>query len=88
MELGSAEHKQLLIKGIMKVSLKIVSMGLFIGVLFMIPNLVRENSFSNGLFYFGIAIVILSTFYSLILGYRKYQKIIKPFADQYPNSES
>ena len=83
MEVGSAEHKQLLIKGIIKVSLKIITLGLFLGVLLMIPMLIRENTFSSGLFYAGAAIVIGSALYSLILGFGKYKRIIKPFDAQY-----
>lgn len=87
MDVGSAEHKQLLMKGILKVSMKIASLGLFIGVLFMIPMLIRENTFSSGLFYAGIAIVISSTLYSFILGYGKYKRIIKPFDAQYASKQ-
>lgn len=79
MELGSPEHKSLLKQGIIKVSLKIASMGLFLGVMFMIPSFVRENTFSMGLFYLGSAIVLGSALYATLLGYQKYQKLIKPF---------
>lgn len=81
MEVGSAEHKQLLLKSIIKSSLKIAYLGLFIGLLLMIPLLVRENAFSSGLFYAGTAIIIVSTLYSLVLAIGKYKRIMKSFTD-------
>jgi len=87
MELGSAEHKQLLIRSIVRVSLKVASVGLFIGFLLMVPYLVRENAFSSGLFYMGIGITVGSLLYALILAYKKYQKLIKPFAEEYPQNQ-
>jgi hypothetical protein len=83
MELGSKEHKQLLWKGILKISLKIASVGLFIGVLLMIPMLVRENTFSSGLFYLGSGIVIFSFVFAAWLSFKKYKMIIKPFSQTY-----
>lgn len=83
MEIGSVEHKQLLLTGIIKVSVKIASLGLFLGVLLMIPMFIRENTFSTGLYYAGIAIILSSSFYALFLGYRKYRAIIQPFNKQY-----
>ena len=88
MELGSPEHKSLLLKSIIKSSLRIVSMGLFIGILLMIPMIFRENTFSSGLFYAGIALMMGSSFYALLLGFKKYQKIIKPFHQQYSHNQN
>ncbi|WP_029408741.1 hypothetical protein [Thiomicrorhabdus sp. Milos-T2] len=79
MELGSAEHKQLLTKSILKVAVKTATMGFVIGFILMIPMFLRENAFSSGLFYAGIAIVIGSLSYSAYIAYQKYQRIVKPF---------
>lgn len=79
MELGSAEHKQLLIKSILKVAIKTATLGFVIGFILMIPMFFRENTFSSGLFYAGIAIVLGSLSYSAYIAYQKYQRIVKPF---------
>lgn len=82
MEVGSPEHKQLLTNSIIKSSVRISSIGFVVGLLLMVPMLIRENTFSSGLFYAGMAFVIGSLVYALILGFNKYQKIIKPFHEQ------
>lgn len=79
MELGSAEHKQKLINGILKVALKTAFLGLIIGVLLMIPSLLRDNAFANGLAYAGSTVVIGSLIWAGWIAFRKYQRIIKPF---------
>ncbi len=88
MELGSSEHKQLLLKSIIKTSLKIITTGLFLGVLLMIPIVFRDNAFSTGLFYAGSLIVLGSLLYGVLLGYKKYHKIIRPFHQQHPNDNN
>lgn len=86
MELGSPEHKQILISGILKVALKTASTGLVIGLILLIPAFIRENTFSSGLAYAGFAVIIGSLGWSLWLAWRKYQKIVKPF-DQHFNGQ-
>ena len=83
MELGSPEHKQLLLNSIIKSSVRISSIGFVIGLILMVPMLIRENTFSSGLFYAGMTFVIGSLVYALILGFKKYQKIIQPFDQQF-----
>jgi len=83
MELGSEEHRKLLQKGIFKTSQRISSLGLFIGALLILPYFIRDNAFSTGLLYVGIGIAITAILYSFYLAYRKYQKIMVPFNEQY-----
>lgn len=83
MELGSKEHKQLLINGIVKSAFKTSVLGLVIGVLLFIPSFVRENTFSLGLMYIGGAIILVSLAYATWIAFKKYQKIIKPFDETY-----
>jgi len=83
MELGSAEHKQKLMQGILRVAFKTAMFGLVLGVLLMIPVLLRQNTFSMGLAYAGFAIILGSQVYATLLAWKKYQKIIKPFNDTY-----
>jgi len=83
MELGSIEHKQKLMQGIFRVAFKTAIIGLIIGVLLMIPALIRHNTFSLGLAYTGFAIILGSQVYATLLAWRKYQKIIKPFDTMY-----
>ena len=89
MELGSAEHKQKLMQAILRVALKTATLGLIIGVLLILPILLRENTFSTGLAYIGFATIIGSQLYATVLAWKKYQKIIKPFDAMYnSNKES
>ncbi len=83
MELGSKTHKQLLLKGILKVAFKTAILGLFIGILLIIPSIFRENAFSIGLAFFGDAVILGSLTYAAIIAYKKHQKIIKPFDETY-----
>ena len=79
MELGSEEHKKLLLKSIVRTALRIVSMGFFVGLLLMIPFIFRENAFSSGLFFMGTGIMLGTVIYALVLTKKKYKKLIKPF---------
>ncbi|WP_373018648.1 hypothetical protein [Thiomicrorhabdus sp.] len=79
MELGSNEHKQKLVNGILKVAIKTTTLGLIIGVLLMVPSLIRVNLFSTGLAYAGSAVIIGSLLWSGWIAFKKYQRIIKPF---------
>ena len=83
MELGSAEHKRKLMTAILRVALKTATIGLIIGVLMIIPMVIRVNDFSLGLAYVGFAIILGSQVYATILAWKKYQKIIKPFDAMY-----
>lgn len=80
MELGSAQHKQLLLKSLLKVAFKTTLLGLIIGLVFMVPYFIRDNLFSTGLFYMGTVIVFISLIYSVMLAYKKYQRLIKNFS--------
>ncbi|MDX1351539.1 MAG: hypothetical protein R3254_00905 [Thiomicrorhabdus sp.] len=83
MELGSPEHKRLLMQSIIKVALKTVSLGFILGLILMIPYLLRENAFSTGIAYLGFAILLGSLLYAFTLAWKKYQRIIKPFDETY-----
>ncbi|MEA3405334.1 MAG: hypothetical protein U9R28_06295 [Pseudomonadota bacterium] len=83
MELGSTEHKQKLMQGILRVAFKTATIGLFIGVFLMTPALIIPNSFSMGLAYAGFAIILGSQVFASILAWRKYKTIIKPFDETY-----
>ncbi|MDG6778846.1 hypothetical protein QCB44_09020 [Thiomicrorhabdus sp. zzn3] len=85
MELGSPEHKQILINGILKVALKTATIGLVIGLILLIPAFVRENAFSSGLAYAGFIVIIGSLGWALWLAWHKYQKIVKPFDQHFNN---
>lgn len=79
MQLGSAEHKQLLRKSILKVAWKTASIGIFLGILLIIPSLVRENAFSSGLAFAGWAIMLSFISYALLIAWKKYHKVMKDF---------
>lgn len=83
MELGSDEHKHKLINGILKVALKTASVGLILGIVLMVPSLLRDNTFANGLAYAGSAVVIGSLIWAGWIAFRKYQRIIKPFDETF-----
>ena len=83
MELGSKTHKQLLLKGILKVAFKTAFLGLIIGILMILPSIFRENSFSMGLAFLGDAVILTAVGYASYIAYKKYQKIIKPFNETY-----
>lgn len=87
MELGSSEHKQLLMKNIRKTALKTFYLGGFIGILLIIPSLIYSNTFSLGLAYAGGTILVVSALYAIITAWQKYQKLIKPFAEKFANND-
>lgn len=82
MELGSPEHKQLLWHNIRKTAVKTFSLGLFIGILLIIPSLIVKNTFSTGIAYAGAMIILAALMLSGYTAWQKYQKIIKPFDQQ------
>lgn len=83
MELGSPEHKQLLMNSIKKTAIKTFSLGGFIGTLMIIPSLIYANTFSVGLAYGGMAAILISASYAGYTAWQKYQKLIKPFDEQF-----
>lgn len=87
MEIGSAEHKRILMTNIVKISVKIATLSLILGGLLMIPSIIRLNTFSAGLFYLGTAIVLTGSLYAIGLLFKKYQTIIKPFKDEYSTDD-
>ncbi|KUJ74258.1 hypothetical protein AVO42_02245 [Thiomicrospira sp. XS5] len=74
MEIGSKEHKQLLMKGILKIALKTIFLGWVLGVLLMVPSFIRENTFSIGLSYAGQTIIWIALIYALAIAYKKYRQ--------------
>lgn len=72
MEIGSKEHKQMLISNIIRMSVKTMTIGLVIGLMLMTPSLLRENTFSQGLFYAGTAIILVTICYALIIALKKF----------------
>lgn len=89
MELGSAEHKRKLTQGILRVAVKTALLGMIVGIIMILPMLVRTNTFSLGLAYGGFAIILGSQVFATVLAWKKYQKIIKPFDEMYnSNRES
>jgi hypothetical protein len=83
MELGSIEHKNLLKKGIYQVAKKTIFISLGLAIFLNIPIIVRENTFSQGLSYTGIAILIVGTIYALTIAFNKYRQVILPFDKQH-----
>ena len=83
MELGSTEHKHKLTTAILRVAIKTATLGLIVGILLIIPMLIRQNTFSLGLAYVGFAIILGTQVYATVLAWKKYQKIIKPFDAMY-----
>lgn len=76
MEIGSKEHKKLLIKGIVRTAVRTLSIGLGIGLFLIFPSLIRENSFSHGLAVAGQVIVAISLVYTLVVGFKKYRQTL------------
>ncbi len=74
MEIGSEEHKQLLMKGILRIALKTIFLGWILGVLLMVPSFIRENTFSIGLSYAGQTIIWITLIYALAIAYKKYRQ--------------
>ena len=77
MEIGSKEHKQLLRNSILKTALKTFSLGAFIGILLIIPSLVRENSFSLLMEKIGLTVIALSFAYASYIAWKKFKSIFK-----------
>lgn len=76
MEIGSKEHRHLLMKSIIKVATKTTLIGFLVGMGLILPSLVRENAFSNGLSIIGQAVIGLSLIYSLVIAFKKYRQTL------------
>jgi len=76
MDIGSKEHKQILLNSIVKIAVKTATIGFVIGVFLMLPSLLRENTFSTGLAYAGQAIVIFSLVYAIAIAIKKYRQTL------------
>lgn len=76
MEIGSPEHRQLLRKAIIQMAIKKLTFGTVIGILLIIPSIVRENDFSTGLAFTGQAVIILTLIYTLVIAVKKYRNTL------------
>lgn len=76
MEIGSPQHRQLLMNGILRTALKTATFGLIIGLMLIFPSIIRENTFSTGLSYAGQSIILITFLYSLVVAIKKYRKTI------------
>lgn len=76
MEISSKEHKQLLFKSIVKIAVKTLTLGVIIGLMLMVPNIIRDNLFSRSLAYTGQAIILVSLVYSLGIAFKKYRNTL------------
>lgn len=76
MEIGSPEHKQLLRKAIIQMAVKKLTIGVVLGLLLMLPSLLRENDFSTGLAMVGQIIIGLTVIYTLIIALKKYRNTL------------
>lgn len=79
MDTNSQEHKQLILRSIVKMSLKTMTLGLILSCVLMIPSLVRENEFSMGLFWVGLSFLIVSIVYALGVAFKKYRMVRSSF---------
>jgi hypothetical protein len=79
MELGSPEHKKLLLNGILKTAWKTIFIGLVIAIILIAPRLVIDNQFANFLAVAGLSIFAVTTAYSLWIAFQKYRKTLANF---------
>jgi len=79
MEVGSKEHKQLLRKAIFKTALKTFTLGAVIGIMLVIPSLVRENSFSLLMEKIGLSIIAGSFAYASYIAWKKSKSVFRDF---------
>ncbi|WP_019895024.1 hypothetical protein [Hydrogenovibrio halophilus] len=71
MEIGSDEHRRLLKRGIRQTAIKTFLLGLIPGLMLMLPNLVRDNDFSRGLWWLGLGLIVVSGLYAGAIAYKK-----------------
>ena len=76
MEIGSPEHKQLLLQMILKTAKKTFLLGLVIGGLLIAPSLIYSNAFSQGLAWGGLSVIVVSFIYASYTAWQKYRKTI------------
>ncbi|NPA71812.1 MAG: hypothetical protein GXO35_03165 [Gammaproteobacteria bacterium] len=91
MELGSTEHKNLLLKGILKTAFKTFFIGMAIGVVLILPSVFIQNTVSLIFAYMGDFVIFGTFIYATLIAAKKYNRIIKPFNETYnspPNSDS
>ncbi len=72
MNLDSEKHKRLIITSIIKISIKTMTLGLVLGLILMAPIFLRENSFSIGLYYAGIFVILSSASYAIFVAVKKF----------------
>lgn len=77
MEIGSKEHKALLRYAIIKTALRTFSLGALIGLMLIVPSLVRENSFSQMLAKIGVSVIAVSLIYAGWIALSKAKKVFK-----------
>jgi hypothetical protein len=76
MEIGSNEHRRLLKRGITRTGIKTFALGLIPGLMLMLPNLVRDNDFSRGLWWLGWVLIGASALYALGIAIKKYRQTL------------
>lgn len=76
MEIGSPEHKQLLRKSIIKMAIRKLTFGTVIGIMLMLPSILRENAFSSGLALTGQIIIAITVVYTLVIAFKKYRNTL------------
>ena len=79
MEIGSKAHKRLLQKAILKTALKTFTLGAVIGMMLIVPSLVRENSFSSLMANIGLTILFGSFAYASWIAWKKSKSVFKDF---------
>jgi len=81
MEIGSKEHKALLLNNIIKMSIKTAGLGLAMGIFLILPSLLVLNRFSTGLAYAGQAIIVISLIYALSIAFKKWRAVRHSFTN-------
>ena len=81
MDINSKEHQQLIIRSILKVSIKTMTLGLVVGLILMAPSFVRENAFSQGLFWVGFSVLVVSIVYALGVAFKKFRMVRSSFTN-------
>ncbi|PLA74298.1 hypothetical protein CYQ88_06305 [Hydrogenovibrio sp. SC-1] len=79
MDIGSTEHQSLLYRTIWRMVFKTSSLALILGVVLMLPSLLRENAFSSTMLVLGYVVIVGGIFYALWVGWKKHRAIQKAF---------
>lgn len=77
MDIGSVEHQKLLYKMVWKMLLKTSAIAIVVGLVFMLPSLIRENTFSLTMLMLGKVIIVVGVGYALWVGWKKHRAIQK-----------